>query len=270
MILLRSEVSFMFVNYDFPITVTRAFSVFRLLNSPIGTTNIRKGRPKWAISLKLVGKTIYTANGKEIISDSLHPVILPKGSFYTWKCVEPGECIQLEFDALEEFSEPIPFELLDNTPLVKIITKSELLLNNTDNISQIETVHLIYEALLFLMKSAEKKYTPKNRIDFLKPATDFIAGNYYLGNITNELLAGMCKISTVHFRTTFERVYGVSPIKYLNNFRIEKAKYMLQSDFDSISQVAQSVGYSSIYHFSKMFKSYTGYSPTKYALTFRK
>ena len=60
------------------------------------------------------------------------------------------------------------------------------------------------------------------------------------------------------------------PKKYLHNYRIDKAKAILLSDYETIEQVAFSVGYNSIYHFSKMFKTYTGKSPSEYAKTFRK
>ena len=72
-------------------------------------------------------------------------------------------------------------------------------------------------------------------------------------------------MSTVYFRRTFVSVYGISPIKYLHNFRMEKAKAILRSDFETIEQVALSVGYNSIYHFSKMFKVYSGISPLEYS-----
>ena len=36
-------------------------------------------------------------------------------------------------------------------------------------------------------------------------------------------------------------------------------------NYDKIEQVALSVGYNSIYHFSKMFKVYTGINPSEYA-----
>ena len=43
---------------------------------------------------------------------------------------------------------------------------------------------------------------------------------------------------------------------------------ILKSDYDTIEQVALSVGYNSIYHFSKMFKLYTGKSPLEYGKVF--
>ena len=71
-------------------------------------------------------------------------------------------------------------------------------------------------------------------------------------------------MSTVGFRKNFQATYGVSPIRYLHQYRIQKAKDLLSSDYGSITQVAESTGYSSVYHFSKMFSQYTGMSPTEY------
>ena len=55
------------------------------------------------------------------------------------------------------------------------------------------------------------------------------------------------------------------PIRYLNMIKIEKAKGLLISDYSTIEDVAESVGYGNVYHFCKMFKQMTGISPGKYA-----
>jgi phosphoglycerol transferase MdoB-like AlkP superfamily enzyme len=52
--------------------------------------------------------------------------------------------------------------------------------------------------------------------------------------------------------------------------RLNKAKAILLSDYETIEQVSISVGYNSIYHFSKMFKKYVGINPSEYAKTSRK
>lgn len=56
----------------------------------------------------------------------------------------------------------------------------------------------------------------------------------------------------------------MSPITCVHTLRIKKAEEMLQSDFGSITDIAQSLGYLNIYDFSRTFKKYTGLSPTNY------
>ena len=57
---------------------------------------------------------------------------------------------------------------------------------------------------------------------------------------------------------------GTSPIVYTRRLRIEKAKEMLRSDYGTLSDVAQSLGYASLYDFSRDFKKHTGVTPSKY------
>ena len=53
-------------------------------------------------------------------------------------------------------------------------------------------------------------------------------------------------------------------MRYLQTVRMEKAKDMLAGDYMPISDIAESVGFKSIYHFSKTFKNIVGYTPTEY------
>ena len=260
----------MFVDSVNNITITKVFSANRLINSPVGITTHRHKRNGWAIALKLKGKTIYTAGGKTFLSDSLHPVILPKGSNYSWICNEPGECLMFEFDADAEVNTIIPFEISDNSAIVNAFLKIEKSLNKKKPHYRLECYNQLYGILLFLAKSVIKEPAHPKKTKILHPAIKYMSENYFDGNITNTSLAELCGISTVYFRKIFESVYGISPIKYLHNFRIEKAKAILRSDYESIEQVALSVGYNSIYHFSKMFKAYTGTNPSQYGKSSRK
>lgn len=260
----------MIVNSDFNVTVLKVVSANRLYNTrAIGTVH-RRSRERWAVALKRSGKTLYTINGTHVLSDSHHPVILPKGSSYSWRCVEEGECLFIEFDALQEHSNILSFTVTDNRFFINDFSKIQKMLPVSTAEDGLESVYTLYGLLLQLYKTVQKEYVPREKQQLLRPALDYIAENYYLPDITNDRLASLCGISTVYFRKSFEAVCGVSPIRYLHNFRILKAKDLLSSDYGSIGQVAESVGYNGIYHFSKMFKIYTGLSPTEYAKASRK
>lgn len=67
-----------------------------------------------------------------------------------------------------------------------------------------------------------------------------------------------------YFIKYFKKTFGISPAKYINNRKIELASEMLRSDDNNISEVAKKLGFSDIYHFSKVFKRHTGFSPSYY------
>lgn len=259
----------MFIHSVTDLAINKVFSANRLLNSPVGITTHRNDREGWAIVLKIKGKTIYTVGNKKVLSDNLHPVILPKGCSYSWKCIEPGECIIIEFEAENTETTFASFEIKDNSLLINNFSKIEKSLNTKKTYYRLECNYYLYEILLFLLKFAKQEHQHPKKYSALKPAIKYITENYSDSSITNELLSELCGMSTVYFRKIFVSVYGISPIKYLHNFRIEKAKAILRSDFETIEQVALSVGYNSIYHFSKMFKLYTGKSPSEYATASR-
>lgn len=253
------------------LTVTKVASANRLLTSPVGVWTTRKMRKQWALVLKRQGKTYYDIAGREVLSDRHHPVILPKGSHYRWTCTEPGECLLIEFDTLTEISDTIfSFETADPGFFVHTFSKIEKSLLHPSPQTDLECKHLLYGLLVSLCDTQTRSYVPKGRQNILQPALDYIFANYFRTQIANDYLAGLCGVSTVYFRKLFKETHGVSPIRYLHDLRISKAKDILRSDYESIEQVAESVGYSSLYHFSKMFRTYTGMSPSEYAKASRK
>jgi len=50
----------------------------------------------------------------------------------------------------------------------------------------------------------------------------------------------------------------------VHQFRTEKAKEMLGSDYGTLSDIAQSLGYPNLYDFSRDFKKHAGVAPSKY------
>jgi len=57
---------------------------------------------------------------------------------------------------------------------------------------------------------------------------------------------------------------GLSTINYINKKRMEKAKKLLSTMDTTISDIARQTGFYNISYFSKMFKKYTGLTPSEY------
>ena len=223
----------------------------------------QKERSCWAIVVKYEGETIYTSNGKKYISNKNNIVLLPKGSCYKWVCTKRGHCAILEFECANTCEDLFGFKVKDGEEIYRILKKIEYIRSVRNPFYETESISECYLALLKLLKSNQSKYTPTDKQIKLEPAIEYIEKNYNKP-LNNDFLAGLIGVSTVYFRKLFSDVCGKSPGKYITDLRMKKAAEMLKSDYGTISDIAQSVGYSSIYDFSRAFKKYTGISPSKY------
>ncbi|MDD5603127.1 MAG: AraC family transcriptional regulator [Eubacteriales bacterium] len=122
----------------------------------------------------------------------------------------------------------------------------------------------LYEMFSLLNDTSLSPYCPGYKFEQIRPSIDYLEANYNNPEITNNMLSTKSGISTVYFRKIFTEKYGISPMKYLQIKRIEKAKDMLLSEIGSISNVSDATGFNSIYHFSRAFHNMTGYSPTEF------
>jgi AraC family transcriptional regulator, arabinose operon regulatory protein len=80
-------------------------------------------------------------------------------------------------------------------------------------------------------------------------------------------LASMAGMSESHFSRMFKAAMGTSPIDWLRRERINQAKRRLVESSDAIKEVAQQVGYSDQFFFSKDFKRMTTLTPTQFRQT---
>ena len=80
---------------------------------------------------------------------------------------------------------------------------------------------------------------------------------------TLDALSKTAGLSVSRFCAEFKRVVGFSPIEYHIRNRMRQARYLLEDRNRNISEVAETLGYSDIFQFSKQFKKHFGVSPSK-------
>lgn len=97
----------------------------------------------------------------------------------------------------------------------------------------------------------------------------YIDSNYQ-DNITLERLAKMAHLNKYYFVHTFTKCYGLSPINYLNERRIEVSKELLASTDHCIAEIAQLSGFSSQSYFSQSFKKSCGMTAGAYRKKMKK
>lgn len=98
----------------------------------------------------------------------------------------------------------------------------------------------------------------------IQPAIEYIENNYSR-NTDIGFLSSLCYMSQAHFFRLFKKEKGMSPIEYRNKLRLERAKALLSENECSVSEVAEILGFESVYYFSRFFKKCTGSPPSEYS-----
>lgn len=82
--------------------------------------------------------------------------------------------------------------------------------------------------------------------------------------LTASDIAAVAGISVRECSRCFDRCIGVSPIQYLNSYRLHMAAEMLLSTKASILEISENCGFNSAAYFSKLFSDAMGCTPHQY------
>jgi len=111
------------------------------------------------------------------------------------------------------------------------------------------------------------KYVTENKLSQQSHILDKIRhylDENYSKDISLDTVAEVVNLSTSYLSFIFKEISGKNFVDYVNEFRIEKAKKLLDETSLNIAQIAEKVGYNSANNFSKVFKKYVGISPGQY------
>jgi AraC-like DNA-binding protein len=82
--------------------------------------------------------------------------------------------------------------------------------------------------------------------------------------ISRKDLADYAGVSERHLNRCFLEETGLSPLNYLNRYRVQQAKLLLEGDRWSVMEVMCKVGFSDSSHFARVFRREAGISPSAY------
>lgn len=218
-------------------------------------------RHTYGLSFSYGGQISYHWNGMRFVSHADNAVLLPKGQTYDLKREETGRFPVINFTCTEDLA-PTGFVI---TPLrhpesyLRDFERMRALWLLQKNPAQ--AMSILYGILARLSEEA----TETDADEILSPALAYMIDHISDPALSNAILAKQAHISEVYFRKRFKEQYGSTPHQYLLALRMRHAKALLAEHAVTITSVAEACGFSSVYHFCRAFKQFTGQTPTEFA-----
>ena len=125
----------------------------------------------------------------------------------------------------------------------------------------------LYQILYHLLQQ-EKKHTVKSITDYInedrrKKILSFLAENYQ-EPVTLKDMAANISLSKEQFCRFFKASFRSTPMKFLNQYRINRSMELLKETNLSIIDISLEVGFDSSNYFSIIFKKVTGITPSQF------
>ena len=224
-------------------------------------------RPSHGLALHLGGHKIYhfeDGHDLEVFKDDI--IFMPKRSSYEVEVIEASDCYAINFDFFndKDFS-PFVYRPKNSAVFTESFkTAAHLFRYKYDGYIK-GCKGELYDILYNMEKEYGLSYVSKGKQTLIAPAVEYIHKNYTSSHISVEELSKSCGITPEYFRSIFKNHFGTSPLKYINNLKIERAKELISSGLYSISDAATLSGFADPSVFSREFKRAAGVSPSKYS-----
>lgn len=131
---------------------------------------------------------------------------------------------------------------------------------------KLETLHdmksFITDYFLLVSSQIEEKRNKKSRNVIGKIKA--VINSKYTENISINEIAKEVYLSTTYLCMIFKQETGETINDYLTKLRIEKAKELLRDPRNKLYDICYAIGYTEPGYFSKIFRRYTGLTPTEY------
>ncbi len=224
------------------------------------------GRGSDAFIYVLKGETVYRFGNDTVTVKAGDILFLAKGGIYSMDVKsEEYRFIFADFDFTE--TAPCKYEVFEMQSARAVESMFRRMLEKwrqRRTAAKEDCLAILYSIYAEIIRDESAAYLPPSKRVRLESAVQYISENFADEKLTVESAAKAAGMSESHFRRLFKSAYRLSPIKYINLMRIERAKELIRYTNESFSDIAAEVGFANLYYFSRMFKKEVGCTPSEF------
>lgn len=107
------------------------------------------------------------------------------------------------------------------------------------------------------------KYSTAGYSNIIKKAINYINLNFD-DQISLNIIANSINVSSSHLSRQFKKETNMTVTEFINNKRVNEAKFLIEQNSNSITEIALIVGFENHNYFCKVFKQITSLTPKEY------
>jgi CheY-like chemotaxis protein len=160
-------------------------------------------------------------------------------------------------------------ELTRNIPVIvvtgQVLTAKDMARLNSGVVSVLgKGMFSVEETLEHIANALAHKRKPGSDIQRIALKAMAYIHTHYTESISRCDVAAHVGLSERHLTRCFHQEVGMTPITYLNRYRVRQAKALLEKQAKGITEIAVEVGFSSSSYFTRVFRQEVGVSPRTY------
>lgn len=250
---------------------------YRVHTTPVIETPHPEGRNDYQLLYIASGKGYFYFKGSEnatVVTKGNMVLFRPKEpQVYYYYAVDKTEVYWVHFTGwkVEEYLDRYELPKEENVfftgvspdyPWIynQIIRELQLQRENYEDMIRLFLRHIFLTINRYIK---EGKQTKNDTINDIERAVHYFNENYSKP-ISIEQYASEHLMSVNWFIHNFKNVMKAPPMQYIVSLRIAAAKGYLENSNKNITEIANTVGYDNALYFSRLFKKYTGMTPSEY------
>ncbi|MBE7041889.1 MAG: helix-turn-helix domain-containing protein [Ruminococcaceae bacterium] len=245
------------------ITINSIQSIYRYKTDRKAFKAANPTRSFHILSYQEYGHYDHYVNGKEIPVKKDMIFFINGNDNYSVKCREYGESLCITFVGETVFP-TMTIDCADNPEIKNLFRKLTKLGNIDLDYNALKASAIMYEIFAYMSKKENSEYVSPDKRGKIKEIHSYIYENYKKELPNSSELSAKCGIAPKYFRTLFRKMYGITPTQYIIELRLNAAAELLSEGILSVGEVAEAVGFSDVYYFSKLFKKHFLSSPKNY------
>lgn len=220
---------------------------------------------KSGASVYTVGKTSHTADADTLL-------FIAKDTSYSMSVEKSGECTVVEFDINEE---QLRKEFPSGGICAYMTSGDKSILKQAKSLMQYyglrgpaynsKCLSELYALITQISTIHAYNHSLAGKYGLIHASVKFIEANYARQDLYTPMLAELSDIGETYYRSIFLAVFNMPPARYIQLYRVGKAKELLLNSNQSIEEIAVAVGFANASYFCKVFKNLTGNTPSEFA-----